>query len=252
MNTQKTFVLIVLILLLTAPVTSAFAEWHFGIGTGPQLLKVDGDMGFNTNIAGPVKFSVKLEPDDVADLTNTAFGFGGYATDGSWLIEYSLGKLELEGDSTEGPVSARIDFDVTGGELLVGYPVYRQPSLKLSLLGGVRFTKHEISSHITDGAAQLNRNMDNDWTDAVVGVALGVPLFKDWNWSTRVDAGFGGSEGTYTAKTGVTWNFHEHWSTTLAAKYQAIEFENGSRGDTDWYLYDVDETTLGLAILFNW
>lgn len=252
MTKKIVFVLIALVLLIASPVTSAFAEWQFGIGTGPQILNVDGDMGFNTNLAGPVKFAVKLDPDDISDLTNTAFGFGGYATDGKWLIEYSLGKLELEGNATKGPVSAKIGFDVTGGELLVSHPFYQQAALRLNLLGGARYTKHELSSVITVGATQLNRNIDNDWTDFVVGVSLNVPLHKDWTWRTRVDAGYGGSDGTYTGKTGVDWHFHKHWTTTLSAKYQAIEFENGSRGDTDWYLYDVDESSMSLALLFVW
>jgi len=44
----------------------------------------------------------------------------------------------------------------------------------------------------------------------------------------------------------------EHWSGTLFGKLAAVEYENAARGDADWYLYDVDETTLGLTVMFNW
>ena len=82
-------------------------------------------------------------------------------------------------------------------------------------------------------------------------MTLAVPLAEKWVWNNRVDAGFGGSEGTYSANTGVTWRFYKGWASTLYSKYTAIEFENGNRGDADWYLYDVDEFGVGLAVLYN-
>ena len=168
------------------------------------------------------------------------------------MIRYSFGMLELEGNSSESGISANIDYKTSGGELTVGYPIYKSSPVSFSLLGGLRYTKQELKSRVTDGVTTLTTDNDNNWTDAVIGATADVQLSDNWTWNTRGDAGFGGSEGVYSASTGVTWRFLENWSATLSAKYAAVEFENGNQGDADWYLYDVDETTMGLAILYNW
>ena len=87
---------------------------------------------------------------------------------------------------------------------------------------------------------------------ALIGLSADVPFAEKWIWNIKGDVGFGESEGTYLASTGLTWRFYGGWSATLFGKYVAVEFENDSKGDSDWYLYDVDESTLGLTILYNW
>jgi len=237
----------------------AFAEWHFGIGTGPQLLNVEGDIGMNTAL-GAVELDVDLDPDDIADLTDTALGLGGYATDGKWMIQGSIGKLQLEEDAskgtrTGGTLSASVEFDITGAELTAGYPVYTMDALMLRAYTGVRYTKHEFDARITGTGflgANRRKSIDESWTDVLIGLSADVPFAEKWNWNVKADAGFGGSEGTYLASSGLTWRFYGGWSGTLFGKFVAVEYENASKGDPDWYLYDVDESTLGLTIMYNW
>jgi hypothetical protein len=247
----KVFVLTVLSVLMVISYASvSYAEWSYGIGTGFFRLNAKGDQGFNTQ-SGAVEFKIDLDPDDFSDLAESAFGFAGYATDGTWMVQYSFSNLELEDTTSSGPVSVTIGFDMTGAEITVGHPVYRTPKMILGVLGGVRYTKHELSADVTVAGGTVNWSIDNDWTDLLVGLTLAVPLAEKWVWNNRVDAGFGGSEGTYSGNTGVTWRFYKGWAGTLYGKYTAVDFENGSRGDSDWYLYDVDEFGVGLAILYN-
>ncbi len=240
----------------------AYAEWHFGIGTGIFRLNIDGDMGFHVlPLDTSVEFDVDLDPDDVSDVMETAFGLGGYATDGKWMIQYSFGMMELEDDPSRtiagvGTVSSELGFDSTGGEITVGYPIYECTSLIVRLHGGVRYTDHELDADTTivgpGGTTRRSKDIDEDWTDALFGISAGVPFAEKWMWNNKFNAGFGGSEGTYFAQTGVTWRFLKHWSASLYGKYTAVEYENGSKGDPDWYLYDVDEFGAGLSVLFNW
>ena len=237
----------------------AHADWSFGIGTGIFRLNIDGDMGFNIAIADVgVEFDVDLDPDDISDVMETAFGFGGYATDGKWMIQYSYGMMELEDDpsvvsSSGDTVHAKLGFDATGGEITVGYPIYEDTSLIVRLHAGARYTEHELDLDLTiNGTPVLSRDIDEDWTDALFGISAGVPFAEKWIWNSKFNAGFGGSEGTYFAQTGVTWRFLKHWSASLYGKYTAVEYENGSKGDPDWYLADWDEFGLGLGVLFNW
>jgi hypothetical protein len=244
---MKFFFFVVAGLLSISLTGVAHADWSFGIGTGIFLVNFDGDMGFDT-AAGPVELDVDLDADDVMDVMETAFGLGGYATDGKWMIQSSFGTLELEDDasvvlSSGDSVYSKIGFDKTNAELTVGYPIYHDESLIVRLHAGARYTDHEIDRDLTiNGTPAVSRDIDEDWTDALVGISVGVPLAEKWMWNNKFNAGFGGSEGTYFAQTGVTWRFLKHWSASLYGKYT----------DSDWYLVDWDEFGVGLGVLFNW
>lgn len=239
-------------LIFTLFYSPVFGEWNFGIGTGPAMLSIDGDMGIHTNIAGPVKLAVEADPDDINDVTDSALGLNGYARTGRWTFNAAYSKLKLEGTAKNENSRLKLDFDVTGAQFLTSYMVYGNHLFKFNLVGGVRYTRHEFSGNFYHGEASQPRKIDNEWTDAVVGVSAVVPFTETLSWKTSVDGGFGGSEGTYTANTGVTWRFFRGWSATLFYNFCAVDYEDGSPGDEDWYLYDVDETTVGLNILFNW
>ncbi len=257
-SNMKRFLLLLLGVFMAITIsTEASAQWHYGIGTGLMRMNIEGDAGINTAIAGPVTIALDLDPDDISDLTKSAFGFGGYVTDGTWMIQYSLLNLELEGEKSNtvplvGVVAAKVGFEVTGGEVTVGYPVYSNSSVKFGVLGGARYTKHELSADVAIGVLRQSRNIENDWTDVLGGVTVAFPFKDKWVWNNRLDAGFGGSEGTYSANTGLTWRFLKHWSGTVYGDYTDVEFENGSKGDSDWYLYDAEEFGTGLTILYHW
>jgi hypothetical protein len=69
-------------------ISTAQAVWSYGIGTGITATQIDGQQGFNS-LVGPNKYDVNLIPSDLSDMTKSAFGFGGYASDGTWLIWYT-------------------------------------------------------------------------------------------------------------------------------------------------------------------
>ncbi len=253
---KRLMIVMLSVLIVMGSITVASAEWNYGIGTGLFRLNVKGDIGMDT-IGGPVLADIDLDPKDISDYAKTAAGFGGYATNGTYIILYAFQYLELEADEsatlTGGiPVSLDIGFLTSSAEVVVGYPVYRSEAVRINALGGLRHTKHELSQKITIGGSSLSSDTDNSWTDAVVGAAFNVPFAEKWSWDSRLDAGFGGSEGTYAANTGATWRFKESWSTTFFGKYAAVEFENGSKGDTDWYLYDAAEYGVGFNIMYHW
>lgn len=255
---DKWFVGLLAVTLSIGIASTACAEWKFGLGTGPQRLSISGDAGFGTFL-GPVDLDVDISASDIGDMTDNALGLGGYATNGDWMFQAFAGKLQLEGGASGlGPtatLSAKLDFDVTGAELTGGYYFYKTPAFRLMGYTGLRYLRHEMDLLITGtGFLGVNRNksIDESWTDVLFGLSADVPFAEKWNWNIKTDAGFGGSEGTYLASTGVTWNFYGGWSTNLYGKYVAVEYENGNRGETNWYLYDIDESTLGLNLLYGW
>ena len=253
------FAFILVCFWMMVNVNPAYAKWNFGIGTGISRADFDGDIGFNT-LKGPVTFDFELDPDDVSDLMTSGFGFGGYATDGTWTIQYGFSNLVLEGDNTavlpDATVAIDVEFDKTGFVITVGRPVIKRDYFVVALQGGVRYTDHELSiDNIifrTNSTDIYDMDIDESWVDVLIGGSIGVPINDEWVWNSLLNVGFGGSEGTVYANTGLTWRFLKSWSASLNAAVTAVDYENDDKGDNYWYLYDVDESTVGLLILFHW
>jgi hypothetical protein len=241
--------------------SAANAEWRFGIGTGFTRISAVGDLGLHTNAAGPVRFDVDLDTNDISDMTRSAFGLKGYAADGAWMIQYTLSVLDLKGDGTVTPadgntLSMNMESDITNGELTVKYLLYEGRHVRLGLLTGARYSNHELQSVTSrvqpDGTMASSRDISEEWTDFLLGFTIGSRLGSTCNWSNRFDAGFGGSEGTFSFSTGITWVFFRQWSGTLWGSFITVDYDNGNRGDADWYAYDINETRVGIAVLYNW
>jgi hypothetical protein len=236
-------------------VQPAHAEWATGIGTGLARLSVDGKQGFNTQLLGDVVFDVDLDPDDISDLMESAFGFGGYATNGKLMIQYSLSNLQLEGNTSRtvgsSTISGRIGFEITGGEVTVGYPITQGDSANISVLGGVRYLKHDLSADLVAGAAAASRGFDHAWTDVVVGLDGSVPFGEKWSWNFRVDASGGDSEGTTLLRTSVAARFFPRYTIDFSLQNQNVEVKNGVAGTSGFYVYDADETTFGISFVHH-
>lgn len=245
--------------LVAAHTASAGAAegWRHGIGTGLFGLNIDGDTGFGTRLFGPVEAELDLSSSDLADYLDSAFGLAGFSTNGTWTINYGAERLKLEDDGrgttrTGAPVAGSFGFEAIGAEISAAYRFAGSERSAWSLLGGVSYTRHDYDIGLVVGQAGTTRSIDNDWTDVLVGLVYSLGFSERTAWVTQLDAGFGGSEGTYHAKTALNWHVgaSRSWLLSLYVDYKAVEFENGSPGDPDWYLYDVDEFGPGFGIAY--
>lgn len=259
---KSTFLALAFCAICTPQLNAQTAPWFFGVGTGIARLNSEGDQGVHTNAFGPVQVEFDLAPEDFDDLMQTGFGLGGYATNGAWMLQASLGVLKLGDDpSATLPGGLQVDsdlfFDIFSAEFTVGYTAYRSPGNGFALRPhlGTRFISHELGADltITSGgvSTDISRKIEESWVDVLVGTTIDIKLSEKWGWSTVVDAGFGGSEGTYRASTALPWRFARHWSLSPNFSFMAIEYENGTRGDSDWYLYDSNEFSWGLAVMVH-
>ena len=92
-------------------------------------------MGINTAL-GDVDLDVDLDAEELKDVSESAIGLGGYLTNSKWFFQYAVGKLELEEDASRGKrtgatLTGKVNFDITGAELTIGYFIYKNPSLQL-------------------------------------------------------------------------------------------------------------------------
>jgi hypothetical protein len=232
-------------------------NWLFGIGSGLVRLNADGDVGFDTP-SGPGTGKVDLDPSDFNDLIDSAFGFSAFAAKGPWNISIGYGNMTLrDKDSVElggglPPLTTDFKQDITFGEAAVTYQFAQTNGHLWGVLGGVRWMEHDYDVRLGLGAAGVDSLIKEDWTDVVVGLTHTYPLSQRWVWSSRLTAGFGGSENYWSAHTQIGWQFARSWNLGAFFDFRKIEFENGSPGDADWYLYDADEWGPGISIAYVW
>ncbi len=264
-GTKAALLTVFIVSLIGVSSVNAQKKWFYGVGTGFTFMNAEGDQGLYFSSTGTIEFEVDMGPEDFNDFTQSAFGLGGYATDGSWMIAGSFGGLKLgddvEGDLTDedgdgdGEYTAEIFFKTFVAEATVGYTAFRSEDRNFVVtpyVGG-RFMKHDFGTNltITEGTStiEVKEDVDNKWFDVLIGSSMGLVISPGVTWSLQADAGFGGSEGTYTFKTGLSWNPSKSWTISPNFKYSIIEYENEEKGDTDWYLYDVDEFGVGISVL---
>ena len=233
-------------LLLALPASAAEDSWTFGIGTGLSSLSLDGEIGFATG-AGGVIGDFDLDNSDTADMFESAFGFGGFANKGRYTIHFKYATLTLEDDNRDFDV----EWDRYAGELALEYTLTQVGKNTFGVLGGVNYTKHDWD--IKEKVTQARVKPDDDWTDAVLGVTHRLAINDTWAWTNRVDYGFGDSEGTLNASTGLNWKPFESWMFNFGVGYRDVEFgDKGDVDDNDFYYYDTDETTINLGFLYVW
>ncbi len=265
--TATKIVLLTIFAVSLIGVSSANAQkkWFFGLGTGMAFNNAKGDQNLNTTSFGPIETEVDMDPSDFKDLMETGFGLGGYATDGTWIIQASFGKIKL-GDDPSGSLPADVGggtfssdffFETIVGEFTVGHTAFRSKDMRFSLTpyAGARYIKHELGLDlsVTQGTSKVSvsEDVDQNWTDVLLGTSVGYRFSPQVTWSAQVDAGFGGSDGTYTFKTSLSWKPLKQVSLGPNFKYSKIKYENESKGDSDWYLYDAKEWGAGFGVLYH-
>jgi hypothetical protein len=224
--------------------------WRFGIGTGLSSFSLDGELGVATSEGGVIG-DIDLDNSDTRDLVESGFGLVGMAINGPWAILASIGTVTLE-DSDR---FLDAEWERSRMELLVGYRVLEWGSSQFSVVGGVRNIGHdwdiELRNPVPPDASVPD--VDEDWTDMVVGAAHTMPIADRWLWSNRLDMGFGDTEESLSAATTVQWMPFANWAFNASIRFTKLEVGQASDiDDSDFYYYDVDEPFFGIGFLYLW
>lgn len=218
-------------------------EWKHGIGTGFSSFGLDGDLGFPT-AGGGVVFDVDLDNSETSDLFASGLGLTGFAAKGKWKILYSVGRVTLEDD--EGALQTEWDKDQV--EVAGVYNFAKTGNHAWGVLFGARSIAHDW----TFTTATETVEIDESWTDGLIGVTHAVPFATKWSWTNRLDAGFGDSESSSNFTTALNVQTGEHWLFSFNIRATSIEF--GDKADiaqSDFYLYDIDETAVGIGVMYT-
>ncbi len=235
--------------------TASANDWQFGVSLGLQALNMEGDIGLGTLAGGSVETDFDLDYDDIDNAMEDAFGLSGFAQKGQGKINFAFGVMELVGEADSDlpllgtNLASELSWKKSVADVNFEYLFENSP---FSMYAGLRYTEHEIDLEVTLGMLTIGREIEEDWVDFYVGLGYALPIAENIVWSTKVDAGAGGSDGSYTVKTGLNWRFCEQWIASFNGKWYSVDFENGSKGDPDWYVYNAEEFGLGLAITYTW
>jgi len=234
--------------------TASADDWEFGVTLGLHALNVEVDSGFDT-FSGPVVSEIDLDFDDVDNAAEDAFGLSGFAKKGQGKINFAFGVLKLVGDIhsdvplTGSNLDAKLSFKTTFAD--INYEHLFEDS-HFSVYAGLRYTEQDIAFNLDTALLSIDREITEEWVDVYVGLGYVLPLTENVEWSNRIDVGGGGSDGSYTAISSLNWQFRDHLMASFFGKWYSIDYENGSEGDSDWYLYDGDEFGLGAAVTYIW
>lgn len=247
---------VVLCVNLSIPLTVSASEgWQFGIGTGISALDINGDVGFNTESLGPIDFDASIEPDEVWEYIESAFGFGGFVRKGDFTMRVSLSQLELEdtvsATTSAGPGDLTLTFEAISAETSVSYAFAKTRSSVWSVIGGIRYSKQEYSGDLdVSGTSEFSGSVDDSWTDGVIGISNDYSIVRTLIWSNQLDFAGGGSEGTVHFNTALNKIIGKDWLIRAAIDVKSVEYEEGTRGDSDWFYYDAIETSASLSFMY--
>lgn len=236
-------------LIAFAPGTATAEEWEFMLA--PLFLwgmSIDGVSAIDGN-ALPLDLSFT---DDVFDNINTAFSLHFEARKSDLLLfaEYQYVSLDPELEASVGPaaINASIDFKVNMAELGAGYTVSGNERTRWEVLGGLRWTDHDMDVEL-DGPAVLPGRIKggDDWYQGFLGARVSTRLGDRWQLIARADYGYGGSDNDALHLTAmVDYRFRNWGSAFFGYRYMDIDYEGSS------YLYDARQQGPQLGISLYW
>ncbi len=246
--------LLISISLVSVASTAYSQDWSFGIGTGLSALDVDADAGFGT-VSGPIDFDASMKPSDFREYTESAVGLGGFAKKDNLTISYAISRLELTDDlsAVQGGNTGVLDltFKVRSAEVLLNHTLSRSGKSSWGLIDGLRYLHQKYESRLTINGTQIfDGSVDDYWLDAVLGVSHAYSISPRLTWSTQLDYGFGGSERTTHFNTGFSKVIGTSWILGGSLDFKNMKYEEGDRGDLDWFLYDAEETSIVVSFLY--
>ena len=151
--------------VLAFSTTVAAQDWRLGIGTGISFLALSGDGGVDS-ANGPFDFNARMKPNEVSEITESAFGISGFAEKDEWTINYLVGQIELQEDISVEQGGNTGDFDLTytraGAEVLVDYAFSNIDKTTWAVTGGIRYSSQEYKGDIVINGTQINDDSTKD------------------------------------------------------------------------------------------
>ena len=224
-------------------------DWQFMVS--PLFLwgmSIDG----TTAIEGTVAEMDLDFSDDLLENMEAAFTvhFEARKQDLVLFAEYQYVNLQPSADVSFGPVAVKadIDFTVQSSELGAGYTVSQSDRTRWEVLGGLRWTDHDIKVDIEGPAFLPNKiNAGDDWTHGFLGGRMTSMLSDNWSFLVRGDVGYGGSDNKAVHVNAVFDYRFRGWGSAFAGyRYMDFDYDGGA------YAYDAKQQGPMIGLSFYW
>lgn len=251
------------------PVKEASA-WHYEAQLYMLGLWIDGPMetGYRYRLLGQEKegssrMDLAMTPKDIID--NLKMGFMGHFEAhhqnhwGIWL-DYAfmnLGKSDaLPHDKL---TSMQMGYYQGVFEGFVTYRAYLEEG-HIDYYGGIRWWHNELTFSLDENIkifqlVDIDRTID--WYDPVIGARWSYPINEKWTFQLRGDVGGFGitdstSDWTAAVELGALYDIDDTWQVKMSFKSLWVDFEEGSVGQADRFVYDTVSygPILGIAYRF--
>jgi hypothetical protein len=215
-------------------------RWQFELTPYFWAAGLKGD----TQVGNLPRTKVDVEFSDILDNLDFALMGAFEARRKRWgfLFDTLYIKLSASGTASRtgpGPIgataTARADLKVKQTILAaaVAYRAVEGPTA-VDLLGGLRYTKLDVSGDITASlfglAGTVSRSGDKDWIDPIVGLRVHHAINDRWSLSGYADyGGFGaGSDSTWQVITGVNYEFSKRIVAKAGYRVLNVDYDKGS------------------------
>ena len=231
--------------------TSTDDEWNFSLA--PLFLWGMSQNG--TSQVGPATTPLDLNfKDDVFENLDAVLTlhFEAQKNDLTLFAEYQYVDLA---PTTELPDGQQVDigFENTMAELGLAYALSKSGSTKWEVLGGLRYTKQELSANgIPSPPAPVSTlSTEEDWTDVFVGGRVFVGFADKWEFIGRADAGGGGSDLVWNLVGMFDYRFTDWGSAFFGYKIMDYDYDNGESG-VNRYAYDARQQGPLAGLNIHW
>ena len=223
------------------------SAWAFEFEPYMMISNIKGDSQFG-NLP-----TTELDVDFGTVLDNLEMAFMGHFEahhQSGWGMWIDYGFMDLANNID--PVDRITSLQIRQGVLEV-MGMYRQPlsSGYIDYLAGIRWWDNDYD--VDYMLPQLGRtgtlSKEVDWVDGVVGARYTHILNENWKLRMHGDIGAGGADITYGASAGVLYTINDLMDVDVKYRATWVDYEEGTLGQRDYFLYDA--VTHGLILGLN-
>ena len=225
--------------LFVCPVASAADNWAYEIELYAMGTAIEGDAGLGCidNVDVDITFSDILEDLQMAGMAR----FEAVHKSG-WGLALDYGFMKLK-DDVNGPVGGVHTLKIRQG-ILQADLVYRIPKEKftMDLIAGTRWWDNDLDVTMRSGIGQgfINQSKQKDWIDLFLGVKTYIPFTEKWSAAFRFDIGGLDIESDFTATLSgyIRYCLTKNWMMSFGYKALWVDYEDGDKGQSDYFSYD--------------
>lgn len=221
--------------------------WSFEFEPYLMVTNIDGDAKFGRLPTSElnVDFGTILENLDMAAMAR----FEAHHQSG-WGLWIDYGFMDLSNDIE--PVDRITSLRVRQG-VLEAVGMYRQvlSSGYMDYFAGIRWWDNDYDMDYNfpglEATGALSKNVD--WVDAIVGGRYTHVVNENWKLRVHGDIGGGGADFTAGASAGVIYTINDLIDVDVKYKATWVDYEEGTKGQRDYFVYDT--LTHGLILGLN-